>query len=373
MKSQVFSWKYFTTYCRYIFNSCSFFREDVETLGSISQTEKKCIWTTQKNLTKDKYRPVAVDEMICIKNKILKSNININSNDIFDFCCSKLPTSAITKHREGRRELFSTTNSINNVQISDSSVSFIEAILNMACQSPIMMYLASVEIPVEKDCCTQLVLSLFNDNIEEAIHIPQHSVNWAKKRKYRITGSRCYEIYTYSKDDWKTKAIKYFNPIEFSNKFTKHGLKYESRARDIFVKISKMTVVECGLVIPLSNKWLGYSPDGIIFFEDQPLYLLEIKCIFEGKIKTICEAIKNAKYVNFENGKYQLKKKHKYYGQVQMGMAVLNLSKTYFVIYASFDDSVIIMDVDFNYDFTCNMLTDVKQKYFKKMIHHCCK
>ncbi|XP_030757979.1 uncharacterized protein LOC115883719 isoform X1 [Sitophilus oryzae] len=193
-------------------------------------------------------------------------------------------------------------------------VSYIEAILNVACQSPTMLYLTSIDIQVGKDCCAQIVSTLCNDDIEEAIHSPQRSVDWEKKRKYRITGSRCYEIYTYSKDDWETKSIKYFNPIQINNKYIKHGLKYDSSARDIFVKISGMTVVECGLVISSANRWLGYSPDGIIFFKDNPLYLLEIKCIFEGKTKTILEAIKSAKYVVEENGQYHLKKKHKYYG-----------------------------------------------------------
>lgn len=91
-----------------------------------------------------------------------------------------------------------------------------------------------------------------------------------------------------------------------------------------------------------------------------------------GKTKTILEAFKSAKYVVEENGQYHLKKKHKYYGQVQMGMAVLNLPKTYFVIYASFDDSVLIMEVDFDYEFICDMLINVKHKYFEKMIHNCC-
>nr|CAI5842319.1 unnamed protein product [Callosobruchus analis] len=344
-------------------------REDVETLAPISQTDKKCVWATQRNLTKEKYRPVPVAEMPCFSGKILKSNITVDSNSVLDYFCRKLPNSAIAMHREGRREEPST---IKLICTQNTNVTCGEEILNHACQSPLMMYLASYKINLVRDCCLKFISTIDNEDVDLAINIPQHSSEWEKIRKNRITGSRCYEIYTYSKEDWKTKSIKYFHPIAVNNKYTRHGLKYESMARNMFIEMSKMTVVECGLVIPCSNKWLGYSPDGIIMCDGRPLYLLEIKYIFEGKTKTITEALKSSKYILEENGEYKLKKKHKYYGQVQMGMAVLNLSKTYFVIFASFDKSFCLLEVNFDYDYTHNMLKVVKQSYFQKMIHHCC-
>lgn len=75
------------------------FREDVETLGNISQTEKKCVWSTQKNLTKDKYRAVPINEMACLKKKIQQSSVSVNSNEVLQYFCNKLPTSAIAKHK----------------------------------------------------------------------------------------------------------------------------------------------------------------------------------------------------------------------------------------------------------------------------------
>lgn len=145
-----------------------------------------------------------------------------------------------------------------------------------------MMHLTTEEVSVQRDCCLQFISTLYNEDVELAIHTAQHSADWGKSRKYRITGSRCYEIYTYSRNEWKTKSIKYFNPVVINNKFVKHGLQYEHAARDLFIKISNMQVVECGIVIPWANRWLGYSPDGIIMHENKPLYLLEIKCIFAG-------------------------------------------------------------------------------------------
>lgn len=70
----------------------------------------------------------------------------------------------------------------------------------------------------------------------------------------------------------------------FSNKFTKHGIKYEGDAKDAFIAQTSFQVVECGMVVSHSNPWLGYSPDGIIFEDNRPVALLEVKCLYKGDV-----------------------------------------------------------------------------------------
>ncbi|XP_030757981.1 uncharacterized protein LOC115883719 isoform X3 [Sitophilus oryzae] len=74
-------------------------RQDVEHWVLFPKLKKKCVWAIQKNLTKEKYRPVSVDEMPCFENKgIYKSQLDVNPDDIVNFFCNKLPASAIAKH-----------------------------------------------------------------------------------------------------------------------------------------------------------------------------------------------------------------------------------------------------------------------------------
>ncbi|XP_072400302.1 uncharacterized protein [Diabrotica undecimpunctata] len=352
-------------------------REDVELMEKISQTQMQCSWISHKQIAEDKYKPMPVSEMPCFKDmpyfKDRSTRLPVDEVAIRNFFCDNLPLSAIAKHREGRRNLPSTSSGIHPCKnILPNNCRF-RAVLDNACQSVIMLYLSAVEVVSVKNCCMEKISSFLEDDLDLVINIPQNSNEWKKYRKLRITGSRCYEIFTYSNKDWKTKAFKYFYPPQLNNKYVKHGLKFEGTAREMYMKISKMDVMECGMVISSSNRWLSYSPDGIIFFGDQPLYLLEIKCIFAGKTKTILEAIKNSRYIVQIDGKYTIKKNHKYYGQIQMGMAVLNLLKTAFVVFASFDNSVLIMEIDFDFEFCFNMLSKIKHNYLKNMVHHLCK
>ena len=76
-------------------------------------------------------------------------------------------------------------------------------------------------------------------------------------RQYRITGSRCYAICTYSKNrkaDWRNKSCKYFNSDnDKSNKFTNHGIKLEPLARKTYEDKLGIKVFQCGLVISSMN------------------------------------------------------------------------------------------------------------------------
>nr|CAI5843225.1 unnamed protein product [Callosobruchus analis] len=47
---------------------------------------------------------------------------------------------------------------------------------------------------------------------------------------------------------------------------------------------------------------------------------------------TIKDCLQECNFILKENGRYTLKKKHKYYGQVQLGMGILNLNKCYVFI-----------------------------------------
>lgn len=135
------------------------------------------------------------------------------------------------------------------------------------------------------DCCDSLYKSIFNENIYQMFTLVQNCHEWHDARKYRITGSRCYQIFTYSGTDWEMKTRKYFWPKTFTNKFVRHGIKYENDARTAFVKSTGLMVTECGMIICPQNKWLGFSPDGIVLEGNTklPVALLEIKCIFAGK------------------------------------------------------------------------------------------
>lgn len=82
--------------------------------------------------------------------------------------------------------------------------------------------------------------------------------------------------------------------------------------------------------------------------------------------------MKCCSFIKEENGQYYLKEKHAYYGQVQLGLSMLNFKKCFLILYASFDESLLIIEVRFSYEFSKKMLEKIKQNYFSKMLHVIC-
>ncbi|KAJ8972267.1 hypothetical protein NQ317_004885, partial [Molorchus minor] len=218
----------------------------------------------------------------------------------------KFPESAISKHRVGRRiftDIEPNKNELPNFN------NYYEAILDKSCQSILMLEISIVEISNTNDCCKEWYSNLFNMLPETIIATTQQSEEWHVQRKYRVTGSRIYELYTYSKNQWEDKSTKYFYSKSFTNKYTKHGILYEGDAKEIFIEQTSFHVVECGMVVSHSNPWLGYSPDGIIFEGNKPIALLEIKCLYKGASRTITEVMEETKFLEKRGHKYFLKRK----------------------------------------------------------------
>ncbi|XP_050497488.1 uncharacterized protein LOC126892001 [Diabrotica virgifera virgifera] len=346
-------------------------RVNLEELEVISQTDVKCVWSTQKHVTQEKYKPVPIKDMPCFKNKIEQCRLELDTNKLHNFFMGQLPQSALSKHNIGRREVADII--VDKKVGSDINNYYIQAILDNACQSIAMLEASIISICNENDCCKVLFSKLFNMTSDTIININQQSKEWHEQRKYRVTGSRIYELYTYSKSEWDNKATRYFYSKGFSNKFTKHGVKYEGDAKDAFVSQTSLQVVDCGMIVSHSNPWLGYSPDGVIFENNRPVALLEVKCLYQGATKNIKEVLSTTKFIEKIGNTYVLKRNHKYYGQVQLGMALLNVPTCYFGLYASFDKSMEIFKIEFNYTFSKQMLTVVKKNFFENMLHVVCK
>ena len=172
------------------------------------------------------------------------------------------------------------------------------------------------------------------------------------------------------KADWEQKSLKYFFPKPFKQTAAmKHGIEQEPNIRKAYEYTRNVKVVQLGLIVTAENPWLEYSPDGVTLDEnDSPNKLMEIKCPFAGKTQSIIDAVKSLQYLN---NHFTLKEKSRYFAQVQLGLAVLNLEKTDFILFASFDKSFRAIEIEFDSEYARNMLTSLK--HFKIQCCNCIK
>jgi len=233
------------------------------------------------------------------------------------------------------------------------------------------------------DCCQTVYESEIKLN-DSPINIRTKSLvdksYWHKIRQYRITGSRCYSLFTYYttsiKTDvqWGLKASKYFWPKSFSNKFVRHGIKYESIAIELYASDTKQKIVPCGFVTSYNYPWLGYSPDGIIVNKvNEPIKLVEVKCPYPSCTDDSQNIFEKINYISKNaDGSFTLHKKHAYYAQVQLGLVLLNLNSCDFIIYNSIEHNYVVINVKFDDQYCKTLLQVLKIVYFEKLLHTIC-
>lgn len=196
---------------------------------------------------------------------------------------------------------------------------------------------------------------------------------WKKIRQIRITGTSAYSFFTKSKSktakkDWdsKIKSVLFSN---FSgNAATRYGRLNENNAISAFEKKYEISIIKLGFLININCPWLGISPDGFIE-KLNDYFLIEIKCPISGKKFSGSDLIIKLKYIKISNEcRLTLNKNHSYYGQIQLGLLLCNLKMAYLVIYASVDDSIIVIDVHFDPVFCKQMFIYLTDVYFKQVL-----
>ena len=204
----------------------------------------------------------------------------------------------------------------------------------------------------------------------------QGSPRWATEREKRITGSTCYGLYTYAKnrgvepEEWQGKLSTMAKPFR-GNQATSYGKRCEKLALSLYsesVQDSSAQVVQCGLVVPPNCPWIGVSPDAILFKDGKPHRLVEIKSPTAGAKLSASELLTQGKtqYVVFDGENGYLKPRHPYYGQVQLGMAVLTVSACDFVVYGK--ESLAIIKVPRDDAFISDMLRVLHSVFFRVML-----
>jgi YqaJ-like viral recombinase domain len=198
----------------------------------------------------------------------------------------------------------------------------------------------------------------------------QSSKIWRNERKLRITASVCYQIFTYSRNknpDWGKKITSIHRNINTESIL--YGKNTEQLAFERYKK-DEPNVKQTGLCVNPKLSWLGCSPDGVIMSKNK---ILEIKC--PKAFETQPVELKGLKFLCHEiepNGssQYSLRKKHGYYGQVQLNMHLLNCDSADFVIYSKSDDEYKCINVNYDKEFVSNMINSLKKVYFEIFLPH---
>lgn len=146
----------------------------------------------------------------------------------------------------------------------------------------------------------------------------------------------------------------------------KHGIHYETVAKEKLEKQLNINVKECGILIDQDNIYLGSSPDGLI--DDDGM--IEIKCPYGSFGLKVDDQIISRKITCYSVDRKTkeitgVNKNHEYYYQIQGQLNIFKRNYCLFVHYTGDDQDLKISRVERDQTFwETKMLPALKQFFF---------
>lgn len=219
-------------------------------------------------------------------------------------------------------------------------------------------------------------------SLEERSHIERETrgqgenIKWYRARKGRITASIAKSCCGKGNPAVQIKRILTIGkPGHYASPHIKYGLENEENAvRKFQKKINEdgfvCTIRKCGLFIEVPSGILAATPGRIASIDGEEV-VIEVKCLSASRELTPLAAVATrSKDSNFgfklDGTQIVVKKKHKFYYQIQMQMALTRILQCYVVIFTSDKYNVEIVQVNFEQQFwndTREQLIDFHCKY----------
>ena len=92
----------------------------------------------------------------------------------------------------------------------------------------------------------------------------------------------------------------------------------------------------------------------------------ECKVPAKGQTKKASEIAPHLSYLDKNN--HNLKKRHEYFGQVQLGMALFNLPLCDFSLYCYHSEDMLVVPVPFDETFVRDLMERLVHVYFEKLL-----
>lgn len=198
--------------------------------------------------------------------------------------------------------------------------------------------------------------------VEEETRGQRSNPRWYEWRENRITASVAPRIANSRFANGKTDEVpkSYLKAVVSSGPGVQTpamswGIRKEKAAVQAYEQLKsqavgrQVQVEDCGLFIHRDKKWIAASPDGVIkeAATGKALGLLEVKCPYKHRNRTVREACKDKDFcLKVDGDSYALKKDHAYFTQVQCQLAAAGFHRADFVVHTTKETAVVPVEFD---------------------------
>lgn len=147
----------------------------------------------------------------------------------------------------------------------------------------ILEELSQYEMNNIQDCCKNTFENFCDNFIIIAENSRNHYYAWRQTIQNRVTGDNIYKIYTYTKNkkaDWTKLSKQIFSDNNYKAEILEFSVRQDGEACKLFAttltRKSSINVFNVGTIVSVSNPWLCFTPDGVVFENNVPVALLVV-------------------------------------------------------------------------------------------------
>lgn len=201
--------------------------------------------------------------------------------------------------------------------------------------------------------------------LEEATRYQGESLLWTQERRMRLTSSNFGLICNRKPYSSCAPVITHLLYSSVNSPGVKYGIENEQAAIEKLAESLNLKIEKCGLFVDEELPYLAASPDGLIGDDG----IVEVKCPLSGSTLTPAEVINkkiglvgNMFLRNKINGDLTVRKKHRYYYQVQ---GQLHITKREYCIFAVWTpQDIITVEIKKDDDFWRNQMEEKLTKFY---------
>lgn len=222
------------------------------------------------------------------------------------------------------------------------------------------------ELKAIGDALSTVVTQEEATKIEEITRNQSKNKLWYKLRAGRITASNFHAVCATSiakPSQSLLKRICYPHVYKAVFKAGIYGCEHEKDAlqafEDIHSKKHECSLSRCGLILNINYPWCAATPDAILNCNECGTCCVEVKCPYCAKDTSVSDLLEKGKGCLVKTDeKVMLSRKHAYYYQVQMQMALSNFHTCYFIVWSKKD--VFVEKIEFSEAFWNDKIKDAE-------------
>ncbi|XP_075225249.1 uncharacterized protein LOC142326558 isoform X1 [Lycorma delicatula] len=130
-----------------------------------------------------------------------------------------------------------------------------------------------------------------------------------------------------------------------------------------FTKKTGCTILPAGNIVNPNAPYLIYHSHALTYCRGE-IYMIKLTSPTYGRKTNLTNVIRKYNFIKIVNNEYKIKKTHRFFTKIQIGLAIMKLRKCFYIIHAPYDNGLEIIELESDEKFIKKITKELNKVYF---------